>query len=85
MATTDPFERFQEWAIWFVNHRKQIPKENLQKRLDFHEKMLDGLMEIMAITIDHDRQARNFGKLYTPKALIIQDEHGRPIQHNLKG
>lgn len=84
MASTDPLVRFQEWATWFHANKNRIPAENLAKRLEFHEKMIDGLLEVMAITIDADRQAKNFGKLYTPRALVIQDEHGQTVRHDLK-
>ena len=86
MATTDPVERFREWYAWFQHNRRSLAPDNLKKRLEFHEKMLDGLMELMAITIDADRVAKNFGSsnLYMPSHLIIEDEHGKPVKVPLK-
>lgn len=41
--------RITEWAEWYHNNHDRIPKENLVKRCEFLEIVVDGMIEIVAI------------------------------------
>lgn len=85
MATTDTGERFEEWAVWFHQNKKRLPPNDLRKRLDFLTIAVDGLMELMALTINENRNAKNLGsKLFLPKGVILDNEEGRKTYHALK-
>jgi len=59
-------ERFHEWCQWYDEHQKDA--HDVYKRLDFQQKMIEGLMELMAMTI---RDIQNLRGVPKDKRLII--------------
>ena len=48
-----PLERrLIETAVWFHRNKDRIPRENLEKRIDFLEKTLDIFLEMTAMLVD---------------------------------
>lgn len=48
-----PLERrLIETAVWFHRNQPRIPDQDLKRRLDFTEKSLDILLEILGMTIE---------------------------------
>ena len=85
MASTDVNTRFQEWTEWYYANVSRIPPEDLKKRLDFLQKMTEGLIELMALTISQRRTADAMSKLYVPKGIMLHGDDGGTKYHPLKG
>jgi len=41
-------EIIENWTKYFVEHRGQIPENDVHKRLEFHEHMISGLIQLLA-------------------------------------
>ena len=48
-------KRLTEWGLWFHENRKRIEPMNYDKRLQFYEKTIDGLLELVAIAAEDIR------------------------------
>tara|TARA_Y100000310_G_C20656784_1_gene802385 strand:- start:1150 stop:1446 length:297 start_codon:yes stop_codon:yes gene_type:complete len=57
-------KRLIQTAIWFHKNKGRIPRENLSKRVDFLELMLDITLEINAMLVQ--RMQRGEGRTDTP-------------------
>jgi len=42
-------ERLAMWAKWYHYNKDRIPRDNIGKRMDFQEKTIDGLLELLAL------------------------------------
>lgn len=52
-------EIVQDWAKYFEEHRGQIPKEDLSKRLEFCEHMISGLFQALAAAARENNASSN--------------------------
>lgn len=48
-------KRLADWGVWYHQNKKRIPVMDLQKRHDFQEKVIDGLLELVAIAAEDIR------------------------------
>jgi hypothetical protein len=72
-----PFEkRLIQTAVWFHRNKDRIPRENVPQRLDFLEKTMDIMLELMALSLDRMQNVENRRKssiLWTARGM---DVHG---------
>ena len=64
--------RITEWGLWFHENKGRIPPMNYDKRLQFYEKTIDGLLEIVAIAAEDIRilEGRSKSKhLWVPNGI----------------
>ena len=68
-----PFEqRLIQTAVWYHRNKDRIPRENVPQRLDFLEKTMDIILELMALSLDRMQQVENRKKssiLWTASGL----------------
>lgn len=62
--------RLMDLAVWFHKHRGDIPEEDIQKRLEFHEKMLDTMLEMIALWINQDINSKKSESLWLPNGIV---------------
>ena len=65
--------RLMDLAVWFHKHRRDIPEDDLAKRLEFHEKMLDTMLEMIALWINQDINSKKSESLWLPSGIV--DNH----------
>ena len=68
-----PLERrLIETAVWFHRNKDRIPRENLEKRIDFLEKTLDIFLEMTAMLVDRAQLVEGRAKsesLWIPRGI----------------
>ena len=62
--------RLMDLAVWFHKHRGDISEEDIQKRLEFHEKMLDTMLEMIALGINQDINSKKSESLWLPNGIV---------------
>ena len=62
--------RLMDLAVWFHKHRGDIPEGAVQKRLEFHEKMLDTMLEMIALWINQDINCKKSESLWLPNGIV---------------
>lgn len=68
-------KRVTEWAVWYHEHRND--GMSIDKRIEFMQKTIDGLLEILAIaTKDIQRLERRNGndevrRLLLPRGIVL--------------
>ncbi len=74
-------KRLTEWAVWFHQNKPRVPKDDIRKRMDFQEKTIDGLIELLAIAAEDIRTLEGRAKspnLWLPNGVqITGDLHKR--------
>jgi hypothetical protein len=71
-----PLERrLVDTAVWFHKNKGRIPAENLGKRVDFMEKTLDIMLELVALSIEriHKTEGRH-SALYLPSGMSMRGD-----------
>jgi len=66
-----------EWATWYFENKGQIPESNFTKRLDFQEKAIHGLIDILSIAVRdiQDVEHRNSSQtLWTPPYIRTEGD-----------
>ena len=66
-----------EWVTWYFEHRGQIPESNFTKRLDFQEKAIEGLLDILSICtrdIQDLEHRRSSSSLWTPPRIRTEGD-----------
>lgn len=74
-------DRLRDWVIWYKEHEKQIPRDNLAKKLEFMEKAVDGVLELLVMTAKdvQELEKRNGrGSLWLPGSVKI--DGGPPVR-----
>lgn len=70
-----PLERrLLNTAVWFHRNRGRLDGTDLQRRLDFLEKVLDIFMELFALTVDRMQKAEGrpqSAKLWMPRGHTV--------------
>jgi hypothetical protein len=71
-----PFEkRLMDTAVWFHKNKDQVPREDLPKRLDFMEKTLDIMLELVAMSLERMQEAEKSplasSSLYLPNGITM--------------
>lgn len=73
-------KRIMEWGLWFHENKKRIPPMNYDKRLQFYEKTIDGLLEIVAIAAEDLRTVEGRAKsnvLWLPSGIEGKGDYRR--------
>jgi hypothetical protein len=61
-------------AVWFHKNKDRIPREALDKRVDFLEKTVDIFLEMMAMSMDRIQKAegrRKSDSLWLPNGMTM--------------
>tara|TARA_R100001530_G_scaffold96937_2_gene67334 strand:+ start:540 stop:839 length:300 start_codon:yes stop_codon:yes gene_type:complete len=70
-----PLERRMiDTAVWFHKNKDRIPREALDKRVDFLEKTVDIFLEMMAMSMDRIQKAegrRKSDSLWLPNGMTM--------------
>lgn len=73
--TNLPLERrIVDMAVWFHRNKDRIPREALDKRVDFLEKSLDISLELIAMLAERLQHAEGRSKLYLPRGLDVRGD-----------
>ena len=80
-----PYEkRLMETALWFHKNKDRMPSDDLRKRLDFMELVMDHLMEMMAMSLQRMQEAEGraySSNLWLPNGMKIGGD-GNPGTFN---
>lgn len=71
-------DRVRDLVLWYFENRNRIPRQNLEKRLDFMDKAVKCALEVVAMQAKdiqelESRHPRN--KLWLPTAVSLDDEN----------
>lgn len=69
-------DKLRNLTVWFFENYKRIPPENIRKRMDFQQKAIICLMEVVvaqAEDIQKMEQRSPRGKLWLPSSVRIDD------------
>lgn len=74
-------DKLKDVAIWFYENKSRIPRGNLERKIEFLEKTISCLLEVVAlqakdIQIMEQRHPRN--RLWLPESVSIDGE--QPIR-----
>lgn len=72
-------DRAQDWVKWYMYHRN--PNMPLEQKVAFQEKAIQGLMEMLARTVDElarIEEGHNRPRIILPAGLTLND----PIRSN---
>jgi hypothetical protein len=70
-------KRIKDWYLWWFEHRKTIPTDDIAKRQDFVEKGWDGLWEVMALIMRDIQKLEHRDKspsLYLPRGMSVRGD-----------
>lgn len=69
--------RLDEIARWFYYHEKSIPAGHLEKRVEFYQKSMSCMMELMAMLVEDVRTAEGRAKsnrLWLPSSMEMNGD-----------
>jgi len=75
-------KRLVDLAVWFHRNKDRIPREALDKRVDFLEKSLDIHLEMVAMLVNRMQLAEGRSKsssLWLPKGIKVVEDDGREV------
>ena len=74
--SSDTEDRLRDWVLWYKTHEKTIPKEAVEKKLEFLTKAVDGLFEVVAMMAGDIQQVERRdprSRLWLPESVKIDD------------
>lgn len=74
--SADTEDKVRDVAVWYFENRNRIPPENVRKRLDFMDKAVKCLLEIIAMQakdIQELEQRRPRAKLWLPSSVKVDN------------
>ena len=74
--------RLIDLAVWFHRNKDSIPREALDKRVDFLEKTLDIHLEMVAMLVNRMQLAEGRSKsssLWVPKGIKMIRDDGKEV------
>ncbi len=69
-------KRLIDTAVWYHKNKDYIPREALDKRLEFLEKTFDIFLEMMAMSVQRQQTLEGFNKskhLFVPRGMVDTD------------
>jgi hypothetical protein len=63
--------RMADFAVWYYSNVKDIPPENLARRLEFQEKSTWILLELNALMIERLREKTGSKSLFLPNGITV--------------